>query len=61
MIQDPLDYGTVTHHSDMDTYTHAIPEDLMQASAVIATLVYDFANRDQPLPRKPMPVAETGK
>jgi Zn-dependent M28 family amino/carboxypeptidase len=60
-IQDPLDYGTVTHHSDMDTYTHAIPEDLMQASAVIATLVYDFANRDQPLPRKLMPAPEPGK
>jgi carboxypeptidase Q len=52
-IQDPLDYGTVTHHSDMDTYAHAIPEDLMQASAVIATLAYQIANRDQPIPRKP--------
>jgi hypothetical protein len=51
-IQDPLDYGTVTHHSDMDTYPHAVPEDLMQASAVIATLVYDIANRDQLVPRK---------
>ncbi len=56
-IQDPLDYGTVTHHSDMDTYTHAVPEDLMQASAVIATLVYDLANRDRFVPRKPMPAA----
>ncbi len=56
-IQDPLDYGTVTHHSDMDTYSHAIPEDLMQASAVIATLVYDFANRPEPMPRKPLPAA----
>ncbi len=51
-IQDPLDYGTVTHHSDMDTYPHAIQEDLMQASAVIATLVYDIANREQMVPRK---------
>lgn len=51
-IQDPLDYGTVTHHSDMDTYPHAIPEDLMQASAVIATLVYDIANREEMVPRK---------
>ncbi len=51
-IQDPLDYGTVTHHSDMDTYPHAIPEDLMQASAVIATLVYDISNREQMVPRK---------
>ena len=38
-IQDPLDYATVTHHSDLDTYDHAVPEDLMQASAVIATAV----------------------
>jgi carboxypeptidase Q len=31
-IQDPLDYATITHHSNMDTYDHAIPEDLMQAN-----------------------------
>jgi carboxypeptidase Q len=60
-IQDPLDYGTVTHHSDMDTYTHAIPEDLMQASAVIATLVYEIANYDQEMPRKPLPTALEAK
>ncbi len=53
-IQDPLDYGTVTHHSDMDTYSHAVPEDLMQASAIIATMVYDIANRPEMFPRKPM-------
>jgi carboxypeptidase Q len=53
-IQDPLDYGTVTHHSDMDTYPHAIPEDLMQASAIIASVVYDIANRPEMFPRKPM-------
>ncbi len=51
-IQDPLDYETLVHHSDVDTYSHAIPEDLMQASAVIASLVYDFANRDELAPRK---------
>ena len=44
----------LTHHSDMDTYSHAVPEDLMQASAVIATLVYDIANRDEMSPRKMM-------
>ena len=54
-IQDPLDYGTVTHHSSMDTYDHAVPADLMQASAVIATLVYEAANRDEMLPRRPLP------
>lgn len=54
-IQDPLDYGTITHHSSMDTYDHAVPEDLMQASAVIATLVCDIANREEAFPRKPLP------
>ncbi len=54
-IQDPLDYSSVTHHSHMDTYDHAVPADLMQASAVIASVVYDAANRTEMLPRKPLP------
>jgi carboxypeptidase Q len=53
-IQDPLDYGSLTHHSDLDTYSHAVPEDLMQASAVIAALAYDIANRAEMSPRKVM-------
>jgi hypothetical protein len=56
-IQDPLDYGTVTHHSDVDTFDHLQAPDLMQASAVIASVVYQAANRDQMLPRKNLPRA----
>jgi Zn-dependent M28 family amino/carboxypeptidase len=56
-IQDPLDYGTVTHHSDMDTYPHAVAEDLMQASAIIAAMAYEIANAPEAFPRKPLPVA----
>ncbi len=56
-IQDPLDYGTITHHSDMDTYDHAIAADLMQASAVIAAVVYEAANRPEMLPRRELPKA----
>ncbi len=51
-IQDPLDYETLAHHSDVDTYSHASEEDLMQASAVIAALVYDISNRPEMMPRK---------
>jgi hypothetical protein len=51
-IQDPLDYGTVTHHSSMDTYDHAVASDLMEASAVIAAVVYQAANSPEMLPRK---------
>ena len=56
-IQDPLDYMTLTHHSDMDTYDHLQAPDLMQAAAVITTVVYDAANRPNMLPRKELPKA----
>jgi carboxypeptidase Q len=56
-IQDPLDYDTLTHHSDVDTFDHLQAPDLMQAAAVIATVVYDAANRPEMLPRKPLPKA----
>jgi hypothetical protein len=54
-IQDPLDYSTLTHHSDVDTFDHLQSPDLMQAAAVIATVVYDAANRPEMLPRKELP------
>jgi Zn-dependent M28 family amino/carboxypeptidase len=57
-IQDDLDYDTITHHSNMDTYSHVVPEDLMQASAIIATLAYDIANSDEKFPRKPLPAKQ---
>ncbi len=51
-VQDRLDYGTQVHHSDLDTYDHAVPADLQQAAAIIATFAYQAAMRDAPLPRK---------
>lgn len=54
-IQDPLDYGSVTHHGNMDVYDHVPADDLKQAAAVIASVVYDAANRDAMLPRKALP------
>jgi hypothetical protein len=50
-IQDPLDYTTRTHHSSDDVYEEAIPDDLMQASVVLASFAYHAAMRDQMLPR----------
>jgi carboxypeptidase Q len=60
-IQDPLDYGSRTHHSNMDTYERLQAEDLAQASAVEAIFVYNAAMRDQMLPRKPIPHPELEK
>jgi hypothetical protein len=54
-IQDPLDYETRTHHSDMDLVERIQEGDLMQAAAVMASCVYDAAQRPAMLPRKPLP------
>jgi carboxypeptidase Q len=57
-IQDMLDYGSRTHHSNMDTYERLQPDDLAQAAVVEAIFVYNTAMRDQMLPRKPVPHPE---
>lgn len=57
-IQDPLEYLTRTHHSNMDVYDHLAIDDLKQAATVIASFVYHTAMRDEKLPRKPLPKPE---
>lgn len=54
-IQEPLDYFTRTHHSNMDVYERVIPGDVIRSSAVLASFVYHAAMRDEKLPRKPRP------
>ncbi len=53
-IQDPIEYESRTHHSNMDVYDRLQPEDLRQISVIVAGFVYDAAMRDQMLPRKPI-------
>jgi carboxypeptidase Q len=60
-IQDRLDYGSRTHHSNMDTYERLQPEDLAQAAMVEAIFVYNAAMRDQMLPRKALAHPELEK
>jgi carboxypeptidase Q len=57
-VQDPLDYETRSHHSNMDTYERLQAEDLAQAALVEAIFVYNAGMRDQMLPRKPLPHPE---
>jgi Zn-dependent M28 family amino/carboxypeptidase len=54
-VQDPLDYDSRTHHSSLDVSEHAQAGDLMQAAAIVATVVYQAANRADLMPRKPLP------
>jgi hypothetical protein len=57
-IQDPLDYESRTHHSNEDVYERLQPGDLKQIATVEAIFVYNAAQRDQMLPRKPLPNPE---
>jgi len=54
-IQDPLDYSTRTHHTNMDLYERIIPADMMKNAVIVAAFVYHAANRAEPLPREPLP------
>ena len=56
-IQDELDYMSHTHHTNADVYDHLDGSDLVQASVVLASFLYDAASRPGMLPRKPLPVA----
>lgn len=51
-IQDVIEYDTRTHHTNMDSYDHLQAADLIQAATVIASFVYNAAQRDEKLPRK---------
>ncbi len=56
-IQEPIEYGTRTHHSNMDTYDHLIEGDLKNSAAIVAAFVYNAAMRDEKMPRKELPKA----
>ncbi len=60
-IQDPLEYGSRTHHTNMDSYDRVNENDLMQASIIMASFVYHAAMRDEMIPRKPLPKAAEEK
>ncbi|OEK07129.1 M20/M25/M40 family metallo-hydrolase [Roseivirga misakiensis] len=52
-IQDPIDYGTRTHHSNMDVFERLQAADLRKNAVIIATMVMQTANMDEKMPRKP--------
>ena len=54
-IQDPVEYGSRTHHTNLDVYEHVQASDMMKNAVIVAAFVYHAANRDELLPRKPLP------
>jgi carboxypeptidase Q len=59
-IQDELEYDTITHHTNMDTYERLQPDDVRKMATIAAGFAYLAANRDDKLPRKPANAALLG-
>ena len=49
-IQDPLDYAMRTWHTSMDVFDRLQPDDLKQASAVTAAMLFHLANGSVAIP-----------
>ena len=60
-IQDDVEYDTRTHHSNMDSYERIQEEDMRKNAVIVAAFVYHAANRDEKLPRKPLPAPTGGR
>jgi hypothetical protein len=54
-IQDPVEYQSRTHHTNLDVYERVQTSDMMKNAVIVASFVYHAANRDELLPRKPLP------
>ena len=51
MGQDPIEYGTHTWHTNLDTYERILEDDVKKDATVVAWAVYQLANSDVLLPR----------
>lgn len=63
LAQDPFDYGSYTHHTNLDTYERIYEEDVREGAVEIASAVYAIAMAGQMVPRfdkdkMPKPVPE---
>ena len=57
-IQDPIEYRSRTHHTNMDTYERLVIDDLKQMAVIVAAFVYNTAQRDEKLPREALKKVE---
>jgi hypothetical protein len=57
-IQDGVEYDSRTHHSNKDVYERIQEEDMRKNAVIVAAFAYHAANRDEKLPRKPLPAPQ---
>jgi hypothetical protein len=49
--QDPIEYNSHTHHTNLDNYERVIESDVKDAAVVIAATLYQLVMRDEMVPR----------
>ena len=60
-IQDDVEYNSMTHHTNLDSYERLQPGDMMRNATIAAAFAYLAASRDEMLPRKPLPAPVAGR
>jgi len=51
-VQDPIEYETLTHHSNQDVFDRIQADDLKEAATIMAAFIYEAAMREEKLPHK---------
>ena len=59
-IQDAVEYDSMTHHTNLDSYERLQPEDMRRNATIAAAFAFLAANREEKLPRKPATPAPAG-
>jgi hypothetical protein len=49
--QDTIEYGSHTHHTNLDAYERILPDDMKKNAIITASIIYHIAMRDQLMPR----------
>jgi Zn-dependent M28 family amino/carboxypeptidase len=60
-IQDEVEYDSMTHHTNLDSYERLQPEDMRRNATIAAAFAFLTANREERLPRKPATPAPGGR
>jgi hypothetical protein len=53
-IQDPLEYDTVTHHTQLDVLEYVPEQDVIKNAVILAWTIYSLSENEEKVPRKPL-------
>ena len=60
LLQDLVEFQRTTH-TNQDVFDRIPPADMMKNAVILASLAYHAANREERMPRKPLPTPEEAR